>query len=168
MANDAAGESFVVDDDHSIHRGHGALPRTGRRCGAAGERGDRRLVRRRVVDDGSRRLLGHRCLAVGRGGTRPPLRRNVGLAVPVAPRCSGYEGRGEHLAAWAPRIPVALSWHTPRHPPRDRSTRTMILDETYTLSNGLDIPKLGLGTWFIDNDDAAQAVRDAATIGYRH
>jgi diketogulonate reductase-like aldo/keto reductase len=44
----------------------------------------------------------------------------------------------------------------------------VILEETYTLSNGLDIPKLGLGTWFIDNDDAGQAVRDATTIGYRH
>ncbi len=32
----------------------------------------------------------------------------------------------------------------------------MILEETYTLSNGVDIPKLGLGTWFIDDDDAAQ------------
>ena len=28
--------------------------------------------------------------------------------------------------------------------------------------------KLGLGTWFIDDDDAAQVVRDAAAIGYRH
>jgi diketogulonate reductase-like aldo/keto reductase len=42
------------------------------------------------------------------------------------------------------------------------------LDETYTLGNGVDIPKLGLGTWFIDDDDAAQAVRDATAIGYRH
>lgn len=25
----------------------------------------------------------------------------------------------------------------------------MILNETYTLSNGIRIPKLGLGTWFI-------------------
>jgi len=45
---------------------------------------------------------------------------------------------------------------------------TVIIAETYTLSNGVDIPKLGLGTWFIDNDDAAQAVREAASIGYRH
>jgi diketogulonate reductase-like aldo/keto reductase len=45
---------------------------------------------------------------------------------------------------------------------------TVILEETYTLSNGLDIPKIGLGTWFIDNADAAQAVRDAAAVGYRH
>ena len=44
----------------------------------------------------------------------------------------------------------------------------MILEETYTLANGVNIPKLGLGTWFIDNDDAAQAVRDAAEVGYRH
>jgi diketogulonate reductase-like aldo/keto reductase len=44
----------------------------------------------------------------------------------------------------------------------------MILDETYTLSNGVKIPKLGLGTWFIDDDKAAQAVRDAVKVGYRN
>lgn len=44
----------------------------------------------------------------------------------------------------------------------------MILNETYTLSNGLEIPKLGLGTWFIDDDKAAQAVRDAVAAGYRY
>lgn len=44
----------------------------------------------------------------------------------------------------------------------------MILNETYTLSNGVTIPKLGLGMWMIDNDKAAQAVRDAVEIGYRH
>lgn len=44
----------------------------------------------------------------------------------------------------------------------------MILNETYTLSNGVEIPKLGLGTWFIDGDKAAQAVRDAVEIGYRN
>src|SRR3954447_25550161 len=44
----------------------------------------------------------------------------------------------------------------------------MILEETYTLSNGLEIPKLGLGTWFIDNNGTAEAIRRAATIGYRH
>jgi len=44
----------------------------------------------------------------------------------------------------------------------------MILQETYTLSNGVEIPKLGLGTWFISADNVAQAVKDAAAIGYRH
>ena len=44
----------------------------------------------------------------------------------------------------------------------------MILEETYTLSNGVKIPKLGLGTWFISNNDVGQAVRDAVEIGYRH
>ena len=43
----------------------------------------------------------------------------------------------------------------------------MILQETYKLENGLPIPKLGLGTWCIDNDKAAQAVRTAVTLGYR-
>ncbi|HUO36442.1 MAG TPA: aldo/keto reductase, partial [Mycobacterium sp.] len=44
----------------------------------------------------------------------------------------------------------------------------MILQDTYTLPNGLKIPKLGYGTWLIDNSDVAQAVRDAVDIGYRH
>lgn len=44
----------------------------------------------------------------------------------------------------------------------------MILKENYRLSNGVEIPKLGLGTWFIKNEDAAQAVVNAAQIGYRH
>ncbi|MFJ5088630.1 aldo/keto reductase [Streptomyces sp. NPDC088674] len=43
-----------------------------------------------------------------------------------------------------------------------------ILNETYTLSNGVEIPKLGLGTWFIDDDKAADAVRAAVGIGYRN
>lgn len=42
------------------------------------------------------------------------------------------------------------------------------LSESYTLANGVEIPKLGLGTWFIDDDKAAQAVRDAVKIGYRN
>lgn len=44
----------------------------------------------------------------------------------------------------------------------------MVLQETYTLSNGVEIPKLGLGTWMIDNDAVQQAVKDAVSIGYRH
>jgi len=44
----------------------------------------------------------------------------------------------------------------------------MILEEKYTLSNGVEIPKLGLGTWFISNKDIEQAVKDATKIGYRH
>ena len=44
----------------------------------------------------------------------------------------------------------------------------MILEEKYTLSNGLEIPKLGLGTWFINDKDVVQAVVEAAKIGYRH
>lgn len=43
-----------------------------------------------------------------------------------------------------------------------------ILDETYTLSNDVEIPKLGLGTWFIDDAVAADAVKAAVGIGYRN
>jgi diketogulonate reductase-like aldo/keto reductase len=44
----------------------------------------------------------------------------------------------------------------------------MVLNETFTLSNGIKIPKLGLGTWFIDDDNAGQAVKEAVKIGYCH
>jgi diketogulonate reductase-like aldo/keto reductase len=44
----------------------------------------------------------------------------------------------------------------------------MILEETYTLSNGVEIPKLGLGTWMIHNSSVERAVKEAAKIGYRH
>lgn len=44
----------------------------------------------------------------------------------------------------------------------------MILNEAYTLTGGVQIPKLGLGTWFIDDDKAARAVKDAVAIGYRN
>ena len=43
-----------------------------------------------------------------------------------------------------------------------------ILNETDALSNGIEIPKLGLGTWFIDDDNVADAVRAAVEIGYRN
>ncbi len=43
----------------------------------------------------------------------------------------------------------------------------MILNETFALADGTTIPKLGLGTWFIDDDKAAEAVRDAVALGYR-
>lgn len=44
----------------------------------------------------------------------------------------------------------------------------MILQETCTLSNGVKIPKLGLGTWFIPDAQAAESVRTAVSLGYRH
>ena len=44
----------------------------------------------------------------------------------------------------------------------------MIFEESYTLYNGVAIPKLALGTWFIDDDKAAEAVQAAVDIGYRH
>ena len=40
--------------------------------------------------------------------------------------------------------------------------------ETLTLANGVKIPQLGLGTWFIDDANAAEAVKAAAKLGYRH
>ena len=42
-----------------------------------------------------------------------------------------------------------------------------MLQEYYTLSNGNKIPKLGLGTWFIKDQEADKAVKDAMKVGYR-
>lgn len=44
----------------------------------------------------------------------------------------------------------------------------MVMQETFTLSNGVEIPKLGLGTWMINAPDAEQAVKEALALGYRH
>lgn len=41
-------------------------------------------------------------------------------------------------------------------------------NNSLTLSNGVKIPQLGLGTWFIDDDKVADAVKEAAKLGYRH
>jgi diketogulonate reductase-like aldo/keto reductase len=42
------------------------------------------------------------------------------------------------------------------------------LEQTFQLPNGVEIPKLGLGTWMMRNQEAAQAVQEAIKIGYRH
>lgn len=44
----------------------------------------------------------------------------------------------------------------------------MVIDEYDILYNGVKIPRLGLGTWFIDDDKAAEAVGEAVKLGYRH
>lgn len=43
----------------------------------------------------------------------------------------------------------------------------MILQEHNTFANGMTIPKLGLGTWFIEDEKAAEAVCSAVAMGYR-
>lgn len=43
-----------------------------------------------------------------------------------------------------------------------------MFDRNIVLNNGVKIPQLGLGTWFIDDDQAADVVKAAVKIGYRH
>ena len=40
--------------------------------------------------------------------------------------------------------------------------------ETEKLYNGAVIPRLGLGTWQVPNEIAADVVRNAIAAGYRH
>ncbi len=43
-----------------------------------------------------------------------------------------------------------------------------ILTEQYTLSNGVKIPKIGFGTWLVDDNKVVEPVKDAIKAGYRH
>ncbi len=43
-----------------------------------------------------------------------------------------------------------------------------MLEEKYTLNNGIEIPKLGLGTWLINGEKAKEVVKNALKLGYRH
>ena len=44
----------------------------------------------------------------------------------------------------------------------------MSLTDTYKMNNGLEIPKIGFGTWQCTNEEAKQAVLWALEAGYRH
>lgn len=43
----------------------------------------------------------------------------------------------------------------------------MVINETYKLSNGIEIPKIGLGTWFINDGKVAGVIKNAVSVGYR-
>ena len=43
-----------------------------------------------------------------------------------------------------------------------------MLNEYYTLANNVLIPKIGLGTWMVEDEDAEQVVASAIKAGYRH
>lgn len=42
------------------------------------------------------------------------------------------------------------------------------LTDTFNLTNGTTIPKVGFGTWQIPTSQTKQAVLDALSVGYRH
>ena len=43
-----------------------------------------------------------------------------------------------------------------------------MFNKTITLSNGVVVPQLALGTWLIDDSKVSDAVKAAITLGYRH
>ena len=44
----------------------------------------------------------------------------------------------------------------------------MVLNETFVMNNGVEIPKLSLGTWQIPDEVAEASVLSALKEGYRH
>ena len=48
-----------------------------------------------------------------------------------------------------------------------KGTALSILNESYTLANGTRVPRLGLGTWLMDDAEAKGAVAAAVAAGYR-
>ena len=48
-----------------------------------------------------------------------------------------------------------------------KGTALSILNESYTLANGTRVPRLGLGTWLMDDAEAKGAVVAAVAAGYR-
>lgn len=51
---------------------------------------------------------------------------------------------------------------------RKEKHKMSVLTEEYTLSNGVKIPKIGFGTWLVDDDKVIEPVKDAINAGYRH
>ena len=43
-----------------------------------------------------------------------------------------------------------------------------MFNQTIKLANGVLVPQMALGTWLIDDDKVAQAVKEAIQLGYRH
>lgn len=70
-------------------------------------------------------------------------------------------------------MPLPQSFHssalsTSRRLPRTMEPMTNTVVPTLALSDGYDIPQLGLGVFRMEQDDAIRVVSDAFEIGYRH
>ena len=69
-------------------------------------------------------------------------------------------------------MPKRLLERPVHHSPHGASCSGQAFLDTWFLqfsySNGVEIPKQGLSTWFISDDAVAQAVKEAVEIGYRH
>lgn len=61
-----------------------------------------------------------------------------------------------------------LSANNSSDSPTNSANLIGILGESYALSNGVKIPKLGLGLWRIENDKVPSVVESAIKVGYRH
>ena len=51
---------------------------------------------------------------------------------------------------------------------RKKEVMFMMTEKMITLNNGIKIPQLGLGTWFIHDDIVVDAIKEAVNVGYRH
>jgi len=101
----------------------------------------------------------------GTEASRRKLLKMAGTSLMPAPLLGVMASPG--MAQTPNRASTARSDISPT-PTNTEQERLMMLNEIYTLANGVNIPKLGLGTWMIEDDQVAQTVREAVQIGYRH
>ena len=76
-----------------------------------------------------------------------------------------------HLAIEVPGENSSNEWLEPVSDEEYRKLNRKVnkmFDRSIVLNNGVKIPQLGLGTWLIDDNKAADVVKAAVKIGYRH
>lgn len=101
---------------------------------------------------------------------KEPVSLTPGMVITIPAEVKHWHGAKadswfSHIAVEVPGEDTGNEWC---EPVSDEDYERLVLSESYTLSNGVKIPKLGLGTWFIEDEKAAKAVQEAVSAGYRH
>ena len=101
---------------------------------------------------------------------KEPVSLTPGTVITIPPEVKHWHGAKSdswfsHIAVEVPGENTSNEWC---EKVTEEEYQKVTLAETYTLANGVKIPKLGLGTWMIEDGKTADAVKEAIQIGYRH
>ena len=101
---------------------------------------------------------------------KEPVSLTPGTVITIPPEVKHWHGAKSdswfsHIAVEVPGENTSNEWC---EKVTEEEYKKVTLAETYTLANGVKIPKLGLGTWMIEDGKTADAVKEAIQIGYRH